>query len=238
MGTPQHCPTLGRCGTEAPPQEASPLITVMRVFIPLEDTTSQCAQLMACGPLSMSPAKVPLSPPTCPSSCSLNHPEDFLFFPAVASCGKPPPLPFAVPLWGGNSTVGSYVVYRCTWGFRSVANTSVCIARGIWDLSSVLCEGVVPQFDLRIATDFHLSSVSCITISVSLIVEINCGEPLAIANAIMLWDGTALAGSQVSYQCRKGFGSQSRRTLSICRGDGRWDVVDLRCEGAIGQYYC
>lgn len=85
----------------------------------------------------------------------------------------PPPLPSAVPLWDGDSTVGSWVVYRCTWGYRSVANTSVCTARGKWDVASVLCEGVVPHFGLRMATEFHQSSVSHITAYV-----LNCRNQL------------------------------------------------------------
>ncbi|XP_075879180.1 sushi, von Willebrand factor type A, EGF and pentraxin domain-containing protein 1 isoform X2 [Nelusetta ayraudi] len=118
----------------------------------------------------------------------------------AAGCGVPPPLPHAVPLWDGDSTVGSRVVYRCARGYRSAANASVCTAGGKWDVASVLCE------------------------------EISCGEPIAIANANMIWDGTALAGSQVSYLCREGFGARSRGSSSVCRGDGRWDGVDLRCE--------
>lgn len=64
VGTLQHCPMLGRYGTEPPPLGASSLITVMRGFIPAEDTISRCAQLMVCGPTSACPAEVPLSPTT------------------------------------------------------------------------------------------------------------------------------------------------------------------------------
>lgn len=104
-----------------------------------------------------------LSPPTClcvPHLCACPRPpEDFLLLPAAAGCGVPPPLPHAVPLWDGDSTVGSRVVYRCARGYRSAANASVCTAGGKWDVASVLCEGVVPQFGLRVAAEFHQSAV-------------------------------------------------------------------------------
>lgn len=168
VGTLQHRPMLGGCGPEPPPLGPPSLITVRKAFIPAEDTMGRCARPRVCGPTSASPAEVPLSPPTClsvpahPPVCP-RPPEDLLLLPAAAGCGVPPPLPHAVPLWDGDSTVGSRVVYRCARGYRSAANASVCTAGGKWDVASVLCEGVVPQFGLRVAAEFHSSSVSRVT---------------------------------------------------------------------------
>lgn len=146
-------------------------------------------------------------PPTCPSyPAHMSNPlEGFFFLPAAAGCGVPPPLPNADPLWDGDSTVGSLVVYQCRRGFRSVANVSVCTARGKWDVTSVLCEGVVAQSARR---HFDLPAVGHMS---------SCSEPLAITNADMLMGGTALAGSQVFYLCRL---ERSRGNPSISRDYG------------------
>lgn len=223
VGTLQHCPMLGRCGTAPPPLGARSLITVSGGFIPAENTTSRCAQSMVCGPTSPSPVKVPLfpptcsrppvslSPPTCPT-CSFSPPECVFFLPAALGCGVPPPLPNAVPLWDGDSTVGSLVVYRCTWGFRSLANVSVCTAAGKWDVASVLCKGVVPQSARR---HFPPPSVGHMT-ACDLNINGSCSEPLAITNASMLWDGTAVAGSRVFYLCRLERSRGSYGTMGRC----------------------
>lgn len=77
--------------------------------------------------------------PTHLSICP-HLPEGF-FLLAATGCGEPPLLPNAVPLWDGDSTFGSQLVYECAWGFRSAANVSVCTDTGNWDVTSVLCEG-------------------------------------------------------------------------------------------------
>ncbi|XP_031704852.1 sushi domain-containing protein 1 isoform X3 [Anarrhichthys ocellatus] len=56
-------------------------------------------------------------------------------------CGVPPPIPHSIMLWDKISTLGSQVVYRCNYGYRSVGegDVSVCTAIGDWDGASLLC---------------------------------------------------------------------------------------------------
>lgn len=86
--------------------------------------------------------------------------------------------------------------------------------RWLWLLLSSLLTGC----DLR---------SSCVFIA-----EISCGDPLFKANANMLWDGTSHVGSQVFYLCEEGFRTKGQRNSSVCGDDGRWEDIDLACEGA------
>ncbi|XP_061841955.1 sushi domain-containing protein 1 isoform X3 [Nerophis lumbriciformis] len=65
-------------------------------------------------------------------------------------CGAPPDISNSVLLWDHISTVGSRVVYECTFGYHRVGerNTAVCTDAGIWDKPTLHCQakcGPVPM---------------------------------------------------------------------------------------------
>ncbi|XP_031704851.1 sushi domain-containing protein 1 isoform X2 [Anarrhichthys ocellatus] len=121
-------------------------------------------------------------------------------------CGVPPPIPHSIMLWDKISTLGSQVVYRCNYGYRSVGegDVSVCTAIGDWDGASLLCT------------------------------EINCHEPVFKPRAKMLWDGTSHIGSVVYYQCEEGYYTKSLRNYSVCGDNGLWEDIELWCEAKCG----
>ncbi|XP_038857824.1 sushi domain-containing protein 1 isoform X7 [Salvelinus namaycush] len=117
-------------------------------------------------------------------------------------CGLPPALPHSVMLWNQSTRIGSEVVYQCNSGYYNVGegNVSVCTAKGQWDQTSFLCE------------------------------EIDCGEPVFISHAKMLWDRTSLIGSVVYYQCVEGYYSTSGKCYTECGENGLWENIELQCE--------
>ncbi|XP_026176823.1 sushi domain-containing protein 1 isoform X2 [Mastacembelus armatus] len=121
-------------------------------------------------------------------------------------CGMPPSIPHSVMLWDDMSTVGSQVVYRCKYGYRSVGkgNVSICTASGEWAEVSLLCQ------------------------------EINCREPVFKPHAKILWDGISHLGSVVHYQCDEGYRIRSLKNYSVCGANGQWEDNDLLCEAKCG----
>ncbi|XP_071259838.1 sushi domain-containing protein 1 isoform X7 [Salvelinus alpinus] len=117
-------------------------------------------------------------------------------------CGLPPALPHSVMLWNQSTRIGSEVVYQCNSGYYNVGegNVSVCTAKGQWDQTYFLCE------------------------------EIDCGEPLFISHAKMLWNRTSLIGSVVYYQCVEGYYSTSGKCYTECGENGLWENIELQCE--------
>ncbi|XP_014027760.2 sushi domain-containing protein 1 isoform X13 [Salmo salar] len=117
-------------------------------------------------------------------------------------CGLPPALPHSVMLWNQSTRIGSEVLYQCNSGYYNVGegNVSVCTANGQWDQTSFICE------------------------------EIDCGEPVFISHAKMLWDRTSLIGSVVYYQCVEGYYSTSGKCYTECGENGLWEDIELQCE--------
>ncbi|KAM9744305.1 sushi domain-containing protein 1 isoform 1-T1 [Menidia menidia] len=118
------------------------------------------------------------------------------------SCSDPPVLPHAGQMWNGSSTPGSTVIYFCEAGFFHSGgnNLSVCTNNGNWTKADILCKAV------------------------------DCGEPLPEPNAVMLWDKTSTVGSQVAYECARGYVNVGKGNISVCSARGKWEGASLSCQ--------
>ncbi len=67
--------------------------------------------------------------------------------------------------------------------------------------------------------------------AVSILVEINCGEPPPIPHSVMLWDNISTVGSQVVYWCNFGYHNVGEGNVSVCTARGEWDAASLICQG-------
>ncbi|KAL0979639.1 hypothetical protein UPYG_G00187600 [Umbra pygmaea] len=107
-----------------------------------------------------------------------------------------------VMFWDQSTRLGSKVFYQCDFGYKFVGegNVSLCMANGQWDQISFLCE------------------------------EIDCGQPVFIPNAKMIWNRTSLIGSVVYYQCVQGYYGTSGRYFTECGENGHWKDIELQCE--------
>uniref|UniRef100_A0A8C7LYI4 Sushi domain containing 1 n=1 Tax=Oncorhynchus mykiss TaxID=8022 RepID=A0A8C7LYI4_ONCMY len=117
-------------------------------------------------------------------------------------CGQPPSALNAVQLSATGTHYGSVAKFGCSEGFfwKSGENSSVCGAESVWKGPSLVCE------------------------------EIDCGEPVFISHAKMLWDRTSLIGSVVYYQCVEGYYSTSGKCYTECGENGLWEDIEIQCE--------
>ncbi|XP_038129575.1 sushi domain-containing protein 1 isoform X1 [Cyprinodon tularosa] len=117
-------------------------------------------------------------------------------------CGDPPVVPHTAQLWDGSFTFGSTATYYCKIGFyhHDGSNVSVCAENGYWTLPDILCK------------------------------EVDCGTPVSIPNAIMVWDKMSTVGSKVVYTCDNGYINVGKGNLSVCAPNGGWEVPSLSCQ--------
>ncbi|XP_017270013.1 sushi domain-containing protein 1 isoform X2 [Kryptolebias marmoratus] len=120
-------------------------------------------------------------------------------------CGGPPTVLNTGQVWNGSSTPGSTVTYYCKAGFyhHGGSNESVCTVNGYWTKPDILCK------------------------------EVDCGEPLPIPHAGVLWDKSSAVGSQVAYTCDDGYVSVGEGNVSVCTASGEWDQTSLSCQEII-----
>uniref|UniRef100_A0A8C7LRB5 Sushi domain containing 1 n=1 Tax=Oncorhynchus mykiss TaxID=8022 RepID=A0A8C7LRB5_ONCMY len=130
------------------------------------------------------------------------HPHQDKALCKAIDCGQPPSALNAVQLAATGTHYGSVAKFGCSEGFfwKSGENSSVCGAESVWKGPSLVCE------------------------------EIDCGEPVFISHAKMLWDRTSLIGSVVYYQCVEGYYSTSGKCYTECGENGLWEDIEIQCE--------
>lgn len=72
---------------------------------------------------------------------------------------------------------------------------------------------------------------SPLNVRISIIVDVDCGEPVNIPHSVMLWDHNSTVGSQVVYQCDPGYHNVGERSVSVCTATGEWDGAPMLCQG-------
>ncbi|XP_043917007.1 sushi domain-containing protein 1 isoform X2 [Protopterus annectens] len=117
------------------------------------------------------------------------------------SCGIPSSVPNAVLISNGSTVFGSEAYYQCKSGFHRVAGTNktVCVSNGEWQNVTLVCE------------------------------ETDCGSPVFVPNAEVMWNGTSKVGSTAEYHCKEGFYSAGKN-ISVCNSDGEWTKPSLVCK--------
>uniref|UniRef100_K7FGN8 Sushi domain containing 1 n=1 Tax=Pelodiscus sinensis TaxID=13735 RepID=K7FGN8_PELSI len=60
---------------------------------------------------------------------------------------------------------------------------------------------------------------------------IDCGRPLWIPHAEMIWDNSTTLGSTVHYKCREGFHFSGDKNFSQCTEIQKWENITGVCEG-------
>ncbi|XP_057687733.1 sushi domain-containing protein 1 isoform X1 [Corythoichthys intestinalis] len=117
-------------------------------------------------------------------------------------CGKPNNVPHTGHIWNGISTPGSVANYYCKQGLNHSEGSaiSLCTPNGNWTEPNISCK------------------------------EIDCGSPPDIPHSVLLWDHISTVGSQVAYQCQSGFYSVGEKNKTVCKGNGKWETLSLRCQ--------
>ncbi|XP_074850782.1 sushi domain-containing protein 1 isoform X2 [Carettochelys insculpta] len=117
-------------------------------------------------------------------------------------CGVPPSVlnAYSAPIKG--TTYRSEVAYICLDGYviESGNQTAVCNAKGQWEGADLICK------------------------------EIDCGRPLWIPNAEMIWDNSTTLGSTVYYKCREGFHFTGDKNFSQCTEIQEWENITGTCK--------
>ncbi|XP_074668272.1 sushi domain-containing protein 1 isoform X8 [Strix aluco] len=117
-------------------------------------------------------------------------------------CGLPPSVLNAHPTSVSGTTYRSEVTYHCVHGYfiASGNQTAVCNAKGQWDGTDLVCK------------------------------EIDCGKPLMIPHAEMIWDNSTTLWSRVYYQCKEGYYFNGDRNFSECTIDQLWENITYICK--------
>ncbi|KAM6363257.1 sushi domain-containing protein 1 isoform 3-T5 [Pluvialis apricaria] len=117
-------------------------------------------------------------------------------------CGVPPSVLNAHPASVSGTTYGGEVTYNCDHGYfiASGNRTAICNAKGQWDGIDLVCK------------------------------EIDCGKPLLIPHAKMIWDNSSTLWSRVYYQCKEGYYFNGARNFSECTVDQSWENITYVCK--------
>ncbi|XP_067409590.1 sushi domain-containing protein 1 [Emydura macquarii macquarii] len=117
-------------------------------------------------------------------------------------CGVPPSVSNAYSAPLRRTTYGSEVAYICLHGYviESGNQTAVCNAKGQWEGADLVCK------------------------------EIDCGRPLWIPHAEMIWDNSTTLGSTVYYKCSEGFYFSGDKNFSQCTIIQKWENITGACK--------
>ncbi|XP_030423776.1 sushi domain-containing protein 1 isoform X1 [Gopherus evgoodei] len=133
--------------------------------------------------------------------------KDEIWEPSVISCkavdcGVPPSVLNAYSDPVRRTTYGNEVAYNCLHGYviESGNQTAVCNAKGQWEGADLVCK------------------------------EIDCGRPLWIPQAEMIWDNSTTLGSMVYYKCSEGFHFNGEKNFSQCTIIQKWENITGVCE--------
>ncbi|XP_029770197.1 sushi domain-containing protein 1 [Terrapene carolina triunguis] len=130
------------------------------------------------------------------------HPSGNTVSCKAVDCGVPPSVLNAYSDPVGTTTYGSEVAYNCLHGYviESGNQTAVCNAKGQWEGADLVCK------------------------------EIDCGRPLWIPHAEMIWDNSTTLGSMVYYKCSEGFHFSGEKNFSQCTIIQKWENITGVCE--------
>ncbi|XP_074668269.1 sushi domain-containing protein 1 isoform X5 [Strix aluco] len=130
------------------------------------------------------------------------HPDGNIVSCKGVDCGLPPSVLNAHPTSVSGTTYRSEVTYHCVHGYfiASGNQTAVCNAKGQWDGTDLVCK------------------------------EIDCGKPLMIPHAEMIWDNSTTLWSRVYYQCKEGYYFNGDRNFSECTIDQLWENITYICK--------
>ncbi|KAI1900174.1 hypothetical protein AGOR_G00047290 [Albula goreensis] len=130
------------------------------------------------------------------------HPHHDKAFCKAIDCGQPPSASLASLLSVTGTRYGSVAKFGCLEGFfhKSGNETATCGIKGVWEGPSLVCE------------------------------EIDCGRPILIPHASILWDRNTRMGSIAYYNCDEGYYSVNEKSLSVCGENGLWEDNAMRCE--------
>ncbi|XP_076218665.1 sushi domain-containing protein 1 isoform X4 [Aptenodytes patagonicus] len=130
------------------------------------------------------------------------HPDGNIVSCKGVDCGAPPSVLNAHPASVSGTTYGSEVTYNCVHGYfiASGNQTAVCNAEGQWDGADLVCK------------------------------EIDCGKPLLIPHAEMIWHNSTTLWSRAYYQCKEGYYFNGDRDFSECTIDQSWENITYICK--------
>ncbi|XP_065261997.1 sushi domain-containing protein 1 [Emys orbicularis] len=130
------------------------------------------------------------------------HPSGNTVSCKAVDCGVPPFVLNAYSDPVRTTTYGSEVAYNCLHGYviESGNQTAVCNAKGQWEGADLVCK------------------------------EIDCGRPLWIPHAEMIWDNSTTLGSMVYYKCSEGFHFSGEKNFSQCTIIQKWENITGVCE--------
>ncbi|XP_019329456.1 PREDICTED: sushi domain-containing protein 1 [Aptenodytes forsteri] len=130
------------------------------------------------------------------------HPDGNIVSCKGVDCGAPPTVLNAHPASVSGTTYGSEVTYNCVHGYfiASGNQTAVCNAEGQWDGADLVCK------------------------------EIDCGKPLLIPHAEMIWHNSTTLWSRAYYQCKEGYYFNGDRDFSECTIDQSWENITYICK--------
>uniref|UniRef100_A0A8C3FSR3 Sushi domain containing 1 n=2 Tax=Chrysemys picta bellii TaxID=8478 RepID=A0A8C3FSR3_CHRPI len=130
------------------------------------------------------------------------HPSGNTVSCKAVDCGVPPSVLNAYSDPVRTTTYGSEVAYNCLHGYviESGNQTAVCNAKGQWEGADLVCK------------------------------EIDCGRPLWIPHAEMIWDNSTTLGSMVYYKCSEGFHFSGEKNFSQCTIIQKWENITGVCE--------
>uniref|UniRef100_A0A8D0L603 Uncharacterized protein n=1 Tax=Sphenodon punctatus TaxID=8508 RepID=A0A8D0L603_SPHPU len=121
----------------------------------------------------------------------------------AVDCGVPPFVPNAISAPLSKTTYGNEVFYICQSGYvvKSGSQAAVCNAKGQWEGADLVCK------------------------------ELDCGRPLWIPHAEMIWNNSTTLGSMVYYKCKEGFQFNGDRNFSLCTISQMWENITVECKG-------
>lgn len=116
-------------------------------------------------------------------------------------CGQPPLVLNAEMKWNGNTGLGSEVQYSCQNGFYNPENWHVsrCTSNETWENITFFCT------------------------------EVDCGMPILIEHADLMWNNRTTLGSNVYYKCKPGFTDNGSKNISVCHENATWEGLNMTC---------
>ncbi|XP_035235279.1 sushi domain-containing protein 1 isoform X4 [Anguilla anguilla] len=140
------------------------------------------------------------------------------------NCGPPAVFPNTDLLWDRTAVLGSVVHYACKHGFylEGGRNHSTCTSAREWERTTVTCRGGDGPSVCTANGHWDVASLQC--------QEVDCGVPMLIPHASVLWNKPSRMGSVAYYICDRGYYSVNGKTRSVCGANGLWEDITMLCE--------
>ncbi|XP_064294907.1 sushi domain-containing protein 1 isoform X1 [Phalacrocorax carbo] len=129
------------------------------------------------------------------------HPDGNIVSCKEIGCGSPPEMKHGYIVGNYSLLPGSAVHYECKEGFYSnEGKFSYCTANETWEPATLSCK------------------------------EIDCGKPVLIPHAEMIWHNSTTLWSRVYYRCKEGYYFDGDRNFSECTMDQTWENITYICK--------